>query len=149
MWKSQAHSAVILGRTVRYGASGQPVTVRTFQTGNNAMEIEPDPTDEDLKKFLRSMEVLQAILMRDERKAPGLMSSFADEIEKAEKQFPPKKAFIIAVERFETGYFKKEPQLTEEELQKGREMIRNGVALFDLEENSFRPEVEKKSPLPN
>jgi hypothetical protein len=113
------------------------------------MEIEPDPTDEDLKKFLRSMEVLQAILMRDEGKASGLMISFADEIEKAEKQFPRKKAFVVAVERFEAGYFEREPQLTEEELQTGREMIRDGVALFDLEENSFRPGVEKKSPLPN
>ena len=113
------------------------------------MEIEPDLTDEELNKYLRNIEVLQAILMRDEGKAPGLMSSFRDELEKADREFPHKKAFLIAVEKFETEYFKREPPLSEAEKEVGRDMVEGGITLFDLEENSFRPEVEKKSLLPN
>jgi hypothetical protein len=112
-------------------------------------EIEPGLTDEELKKYLRSMEVLQAILMRDERKAPQLVSSIADELEKADKEFPHKKAFRIAVEKFETEYFKREPPLSEAEKQVGRDLVEGEITLFDLEENSFRPEVEEKSLLPN
>jgi hypothetical protein len=112
-------------------------------------EIEPGLTDEELKKYLRSMEVLQAILMRDERKAPQLVSSIADELEKADKEFPHKKAFRIAVEKLETEYFKREPPLSEAEKQVGRDLVEGEITLFDLEENSFRPEVEEKSLLPN
>jgi hypothetical protein len=115
----------------------------------NMTELGPGLTDEELQKYLRSMEVLQAILMRDGGKAPGLMNSFADELEKADRKFPHKEAFLIAVEKFEAEYFKREPPLTEAEKQVGREMVVGGITLFDLEQDSFRPEVEKKSLLPN
>jgi hypothetical protein len=48
------------------------------------------------------------------------------------------------VEKFETEYFKREPPLPEAEKQVGRDMVEGGITLFDLEENSFRPEVEKR-----
>jgi hypothetical protein len=66
-----------------------PVSVRPFQRkgGKDMTELGPGLTDEELKKYLRSMEVLQAILMRDGGKAPGLMSPFANELERADKKF--------------------------------------------------------------
>jgi len=113
------------------------------------MAIELELTDEELGKYSQGMATLNAIMMRDERKAPILQRMFLEELEKADKEFPREKAALVAVEKFEAEYFKREPPLTEAEKQVGREIVEGGITSFDLEENSFSPEVKKNSLLPN
>jgi hypothetical protein len=113
--------------------------------------MEPDLDEEltlkELEKYARGMVVLTAILMRDEQKAPELVRGFADELEKAEKGNFPKKAALVACEKFEAEYFKSEPPLTEDEIRKATKVAKSGATLFDMEE-LFRTE-EQKSLLPN